>query len=346
LLAKLRHHPFFIKLLNWEYWPFGILQAPLFFMWLVYGLRQRSLFYFSASNPAIPTGGMMGESKFGVLQLLPEEVRPASMLVQMPMPFEQLVADVARHGFQYPFVVKLDIGERGWMVRRIHTEAELSIYWQAMSAFPLDFIVQKLVDLPLEFGVYYQRYPSKSSGHVTSITGKEFLFVVGDGVHTLQELILSNPRAKLQWSVLSLRFREELKQILPKDQKKELELIGNHCLGTKFLDTNHLITDQLHASFDRLSKQIPGFYFGRYDLRCASLADLTQGRVQVMELNGCGAEPAHIYQPGASLWVAVQTLIRHWRTLYEISVENHQRGVPYLSLREAKKYYRKARARK
>jgi hypothetical protein len=56
------------KLFHWEFWPFGIIQLPLFFLWIWYALKERSLFYFSASNPSIPTGGMMGESKYEVLQ--------------------------------------------------------------------------------------------------------------------------------------------------------------------------------------------------------------------------------------------------------------------------------------
>src|SRR5882757_2068940 len=72
---------FFIKLFHWEYWPFGIIQLPLMFMWLWYSLRERSFFYFSASNPGILSGGMMGESKFDVLSLLPEEVKPRTLLI-------------------------------------------------------------------------------------------------------------------------------------------------------------------------------------------------------------------------------------------------------------------------
>lgn len=346
MLASIKKHPFFIRWLNWEYWPFGILQFPLFFMWLWYGLRQRSLFYFSASNPGIPTGGMMGESKFDVLELLPADVRPRSVRIRLPASFAQVIAIVHEQRFRYPVITKPDLGERGWMVKRILSEDELKRYWESASAVPVDFIVQEFIDLPLEFGVYYQRYPSQERGQVTSITSKEFLAVVGDGTHTLQKLILANPRAKLQWQTLAARFHEQLDQVLPQGQPLELESIGNHCLGTKFLNANHLITDRLNESFDKISKEIPGFFFGRFDLRCATIADLENGRVQVMELNGCGAEPAHIYHPGASLRTAVKTLIRHWRTLYEISVENHQRGVPYLSLREAHRYYRRVRALK
>ena len=100
-----------------------------------------------------------------------------------------------------------------------------------------------------------------------------------------------------------------------------------------------MIAPTLCESFDRISKQINGFYFGRYDLRCASLKDLEEGNVQVVELNGCGAEPAHIYHPGASLWKGLRDLITHWRNMYLISKENHLRGMPYLSFREGKAIY-------
>src|SRR5579871_6516212 len=75
---------FYIKLFHWEYWPFGIIQLPLVFMWLWYSLRERSFFYFTASNPGIFPGGMMGESKFEVMAMVPEEVKPKCVLIQIP----------------------------------------------------------------------------------------------------------------------------------------------------------------------------------------------------------------------------------------------------------------------
>ena len=58
----------------------------------------------------------------------------------------------------------------------IYSDAELDQYLQEIK---LDFIVQAYVDLPLEFGVFYVRYPEESTGRVTSIVGKEMLHVVG-----------------------------------------------------------------------------------------------------------------------------------------------------------------------
>ncbi len=332
---------FFIKLTHWEYWPFGIVQAPLFPYWLWLSLKARSLLFFSASNPSIITGGMMGESKSEVMKLVPDGVKPKTLKITFPTTQEKVKETLVQNNLSLPVIFKPDLGERGWMVRRIKTEADIAAY---LAEIKLDFIVQELVDLPLEFGVFYVRFPSETRGTVNSITGKEFLHVVGNGHQTLQQLILTNDRALLQWETLRRVYAPQLSDVLPVGKKMELVSIGNHCLGTKFVNCNHLITPRLIDSFDAISQQIPGFYFGRFDLRCANEADLEAGKVKIVELNGCGAEPAHIYHPGASLWQAVKVLFRHWANLYRISVENHQRGVPYLSLREGRKIYKQVKA--
>jgi hypothetical protein len=150
-----------------------------------------------------------------------------------------------------------------------------------------------------------------------------------------------NDRAKLQWETLQITYRHRLQEVLSAGQRLELVSIGNHCLGTKFLNCNALITEKLSAAFDRLSKQVEGFYFGRYDLRVASLDDLQNGKVKVMELNGCGAEPAHIYEPGFPLWEAMKVMFQHWSDIYAISSSNHTLGVPYISFQAGKAVYSK-----
>jgi hypothetical protein len=334
---------FFVKLFNWEYWPFGIIQFPILVLWILYAIRERSLFYFSASNPSILTGGMLGESKYDVLQMVPDDVKPKTILIKYPSTSAQAEKTIKENNLSLPLIFKPDMGERGWMVRKIKSASDIAPY---INEIKIDFIIQELVDLPLEFGVYYLRFPSEPNGFVNSITQKEFLFVEGDGTKTLEQLIQEKDRARLQWETLKRTYRDRLKEILPHGKKIELVSIGNHCLGTTFLNANYLITEKLSASFDRISKQVDGFYFGRYDLRCATLQDLENGNVKIVELNGCGAEPAHIYHPGASLWNGVRDLVTHWNNMYHISKENHKRGVPYLSFKEGREIYKKFKSRK
>jgi hypothetical protein len=63
-----------------------------------------------------------------------------------------------------------------------------------------------------------------------------------------------------------------------------------------------------------------------------------------MELNGCGAEPAHIYDPAYSLPKALKDLMIHWRNIFLISRENHKRGTAYISMAEAIRFYKKFKA--
>lgn len=284
---------------------------------------------------------MMGESKFDVLNLVPDEIKPKSVLVKLPASAVEVQNILEQKGYTLPVVFKPDLGERGWMVKIIRSFDDIEKY---LAQIKLDFIIQELVDYPLEFGVFYVRYPNDAVGHVNSITMKEFLHVIGDGTSTLEELILAKDRARLQWDTLRITYVDQLKTVPANGERIELVPIGNHCLGTTFLDGNHLITEKLNSSFDHISKQIKGFYFGRYDLRCASLADLENGKIKVMELNGCGAEPAHIYQPGFSLIKAFGVLFTHWRNLYVISTQNHSRGVPYLSFREGSAIFKRFKA--
>lgn len=286
-------------------------------------------------------GGMFGESKFDVLCKVPDEVKPKTIRIHYPVTRDEVVASLRQQGLTFPLIFKPDLGERGWLVRKIESEKDIDPYLQSIN---LAFIAQAFVDLPLEFGVFYVRYPGEELGRVVSIVGKEMLAVTGDGRHTLQELILAKDRARLQWKTLQTAFRHRLDEVVPAGEKVELVSIGNHCLGTKFLDANHLITERLTASFDRLSKRIEGFYFGRFDLRAASTDALEQGNVMIMELNGCGAEPSHIYQPGFPLTRAMRVLFRHWRDIYEVSRQNHQRGIAYISFPEARRIYKHFRS--
>jgi hypothetical protein len=333
---RLLQSTFIIRLRNWEYWPFGILQFPIFFYYPWLSFRAGSFTFFTGSNPGILMGGMFGESKYDVLSLIPSDLKPKTILFRKDRTPQDLAVALDEGGFTFPLIFKPDIGERGFMVRRINNMDEAICYLEEIKH---DFIIQELVKLPLEFGVFYVRYPADEKGSVTSIVMKEMLQVSGDGKSTLRELILQKDRAKLQWKKLQNKFQGKLNDVIAPGEKIEIVSIGNHCLGTKFINANHLINDKLNESFNRISGAIPGFFFGRFDLRCNSIQDLENGRIQIMELNGCGAEPAHIYDPDFSFFRAVSVLINHWRTIFQISEQNKKAGTKYLSFREAMHHY-------
>lgn len=335
---KLTHSNFVIRLGHWEYWPFGIVQFPVIIYWCWLSLRARSFLFFSASNPTIVLGGMLGESKNDVLKLIPDQYKPKTILVTATKTLDEVKTLLREHNFSFPVIFKPDLGERGFMVKKISSEQQIEIY---INTLKKDFLIQEFLDMPVELGVFYTRMPDESEGFVTSVVIKDMLNVTGDGKSTLQELILDKPRAKLQWEKLRIAHADKLNAVIPHKETITINSIGNHSLGTTFLNGEHLINERLHKTFDHISKQIDGFYFGRYDLRCASIEDLYAGNIKIMELNGCGAEPAHIYHPGFSLWKAIGILFTHWRNTYRISIQNHKKGAEFTTWVKGKEIYKK-----
>ena len=282
-------------------------------------------------------GGMFGESKYNLLTKIPSQYVPKSRLIKLPATKGEVLEVLKRNEFQFPLIFKPDLGERGFMVKTIRDENDIDNYLRQIK---IDFIVQELVDLPLEFGIFYTWFPNEHSGKVTSVVVKDMLTVTGDGTSTLQQLILNKDRAKLQWETLKIAHQSKLDKVIPSGEVVLLVTIGNHCLGTTFLDGCHLINEQLSTTFDTISKQVEGFYFGRYDLRCSTVEDLYSGNIKIMELNGCGAEPAHIYQPGYSIFKAVGVLFTHWRNIFLIARQNRKRGFTFTSIKEGYKFYK------
>lgn len=325
-----RTNPHLIRLRHWEYWPFEVVYFPIFFYWLWLSLKARSLFFFSASNPSIQSGGLLGESKQAILDQIPDQYKPRTLFVPAQSRALAHVLDQMRVAeLVFPVIAKPNVGERGWRVERIDNLAQLAAY---LLEHPADCIIQEYIDEPLEFGVFYYRLPGQPTGVVSSIVQKEFLRVRGNGRNCIEELIMMNERAILQLPALQQKYGDQLHNIPAAGEVVSLVMIGNHSRGTKFLDANHLITPELTQCFDQISQSISGFYYGRYDLRCRTLADLHTGdHLKIMELNGAGAEPAHIYQPGFSLWQAYRVLFHHWHILYRISRANHQNGTPYMT---------------
>lgn len=333
MMIAVKYLNLWAKVSNWEYWPFGILYFPIFFYWLWLSTKARSLFFFSAANPSIESGGMLGESKYGILEKVPSEYKPKTFLIKVPSAMNTILEMIQEKKISFPLIAKPDVGERGWKVEKIHNQTELEAYVKQMK---VNFLIQEYISFELELGIFYYCFPSQAKGVISSIVVKEFLTVTGNGKSTLSKLLMNHQRARLQYFVLATKYKQMLGEVLPDSQKFTLVHIGNHSLGTKFLNGNHLINKQLTDVFDNISHSIEGFHYGRFDIRCKSLKELYEGKgIKILELNGAGAEPGHIYDPEFPLLQAYRVLFYHWRVLYEISKSNYEKGAAYMSAREA-----------
>ncbi|MEO9965371.1 MAG: hypothetical protein ABJF11_06270 [Reichenbachiella sp.] len=327
LYGKLSTHVVWAKIFRWEFWPFSLFYFPVMFYWLWLTIRARSFFFFTASNPTIEFGGMLGESKDKIFKLIPDEYIPKTYCLEPAIDKASFLNRLQLENLDFPIILKPDIGERGWMVELINNEDELADY---LDRIRVNFLVQEFVPYEVELGIFYYKYPNCDHGTISSIVQKDMLAVTGDGIRTVEHLMNDDVRAKMHIENLKRKTPELMERVPYAAERVELNSIGNHCLGTTFLNGNHLINDRLIKTFDHISSQIDGFYFGRYDLRCRSIEDLSNEKdFKILELNGAGAEPAHIYHPGFSLLQAYKDIIHHLKVLADISMINNKRGVPY-----------------
>jgi hypothetical protein len=332
LLKKIKSYPFIIRLFNWEYWPFHLIYAPVYPVWLWYCLGARSFFFFGASNPTIKNGGFLMESKKEIDRLIPAKFKPLTLFFSVNTPGKKLIDTLKYHQMQYPLIIKPDIGMKGKAVIKVNNEKELL---SAASQFTIDYIIQPFIHYPREVGIFYVRYPNEKEGRITGIVEKEFLTVIGDGVSSIKQLLYKKPRHRLQIQILKKSFGSIMDIVLKSGEEKILVPYGNHVRGSLFLDSTYKNSVQLQSVIDKASRLIRGFYFGRLDIRFNSFEELAEDKNWcIIELNGAGSEPTHMYDPKHSLFFAWKEITRHWKLLYEVSMQNKERGYPFLAYKE------------
>ena len=318
-----------------------LIYTPLGFVWVYYAIKARAFWFFTPSNPTLEFAGFEGETKKEMYDQLPKKYYPKTLYFTHDKDVDELIAEVSSNGFTYPVIAKPEVGMQGILVRKLKNEQQLKDYHIHI---PVNYLVQDYVDLPLEFSVFHIRYPGQEKGKVTGFILKEYIEVTGDGTSTLLQLIQHHPKAMFREEEMRHLHEENLENIYPAEQKYMLSFTGNHNRGAKFINLHQQIDQRLCDVFDKISNEAGQFYFGRYDLKCTSIEDLKQGKnISILEYNGAGAEPNHIYDCGMSYWNALKEVARHWDDLYRIGKINNRNGVPYWSFFRGKKQMDKSR---
>ncbi len=330
------------KLTHWEYWPFGVVYLPMYFVWFWYSLKARSFFFFNASNPRIKNAGFLMEPKKEIYAIIPARYIPKTISFPRGAGPDEVLDARAASGILYPCIAKPDIGCKGKGVQKIYSDDELSVYSRKIN---MDFLVQEFISLPQEVGVFYCRIPGEENGKVTGIVAKEFLIIKGDGVSTISQLLMKDPRYHFQLGALQKVYGDELDTVLPAGESKNMVPYGNHARGAKFTDASNWADEQFTRMIDAVCKQVPEFYFGRLDIMYNTFEEFREGRnFCIIELNGAGSEPTHIYDPAHSVFFAWKEIARHLGLLYRVSVLNHRKGYRYLSMKEGLQMFRDNKA--
>ncbi|MEM8866947.1 MAG: alpha/beta fold hydrolase [Verrucomicrobiota bacterium] len=338
-----------IRLTRWEYWPALPIYLPvaIYALWLM--LRYRSLTVWALCNPNMqPLSGLAMESKSVILSALNSDSGklPSWRLIpEAASPEERIACFKAfqtERSNPWPVILKPDIGQRGEGVAVIRNEAEAERY---LLANPESIIAQAYVTGP-EFGVFYYKHPGVTKGRIFSITEKVLPQLTGDGVRTLEQLILDDPRAVAQAKHYLKVNAERIQNIPTTDETIQLVELGTHCRGAIFLDGSRLASDALAAALDEVLTTYDGFYFGRFDLRVSSPEALSRGEAfYILELNGVSSESTDIYDPKNHIIKGWKKLCRQWALAFEIGAANRDAGHPPPSLKTLFRTLRRHRER-
>ncbi|MFI5124085.1 MAG: hypothetical protein ACHQDF_02100 [Chitinophagales bacterium] len=340
-LTRMKSRIFRIRLFRWEYWSFHTVYLPVYPIWLLLCLRARSLFFFAASNPRIKNGGFLGESKKEIHELVSATLQPRTIFFEKGTDHQRVMDQLQIRQFRFPLIGKPDVGGRGRGVKKLDDLEAVATYASLAS---VDFLIQEFIPYENEIGIFYYRFPNRQQGKISGMVGKQFLKVTGDGKQSVRELLLLNPRALLQLPDLEQYQPELLDCVIPAAEVFTVVPYGNHARGAKFLDETDELTAGLRRRLNAICGQIPECYFGRLDIRYRSLELLEAGKdFSIIEVNGAGSEPTHMYDPRHSLFFAWKEIVRHWIILFKISRANHRRGYPYLSFSEGLRMFREDR---
>ena len=281
---------------------------------------------------------MEGEPKKEMYDLLPKQLYPATVNIEPHESFESVKEKLVLQNIGFPLVVKPEVGGQGILFRKFDTEEQLKEYHKKV---PVEYIIQELIDYPMEVSIFYYRYPGEQKGVITGFLYKVPLQVIGDGKHTLHQLILQHPKAKKREQELKNKHGFNFDKILQPGEQYMLSYAANHNRGAHFINLKEEIDESLVTLIDNISLSVNDFFYGRYDIMCSSIQDLKQGeKFSILEYNGCGAEPNHFYDTGFTLAGAYKEILKHWKILFTISMHNRRRGIECWPLMKGIKFIR------
>ena len=338
---------------SFERFPEFLFYTPVVIWCLMLSLKYRSASLPSLANTAFPEGGLLAKPKSEILETLgPVGLKVTAHFTTF---YRDRALDSAENAKNaraamvaadvgFPVVAKPDVGRNGVGVEKLDDLEGLEAY---IAKYPDDtrMILQSFSPFVGEAGVFYVRYPGEDHGRITSLTFKYFPTVTGDGQASLRDLIEADPRAGKLTHFYFPRFKGRLDEVPAEGEEVSLVFTGNHRRGAIFRDGGVHVTEAMTRKFDEISKEIDGFWFGRFDVRYRDLDAFKRGEdFAIIELNGAGAEAIHIYDADMTLFGAYKALFKQFRTAFEIGDIIRKRGqkpIPFWRL--AKNYLREVR---
>ncbi|QUX95069.1 D-alanine--D-alanine ligase [Marinomonas sp. CT5] len=336
----------------YEFMPSWFFYAPVVAQSLLLGLRHGDVCLPLIANPSIKLSGMVGESKTDILNLAgpfaKQWIEPFITLTKTQqssaIQLENALQAMTEAQLSFPIVAKPDLGCRGVGVKLLKSVDQLQDY---IETFPssAQFLLQRKAPYQAEAGVFYVRYPGRKQGEIISITLKYAPSVVGDGTHSLKQLIERCPRAGQLTHLYFPRHTQKLDWIPAEGEEYPLAFAGSHSRGSIFRNGNQYITEALTRQLDEILKDVEGYYYGRLDIKFADIESFMAGeQFSILEMNGASSEATHIWDRNTKLSEIFSTLLKQYRILFEIGALQKKRGFRSPSIRSLLKAWREEKS--
>lgn len=315
-----------------ERMPKWLICVPLTLQWLWLALRYRSASLPSAANPAITSGGLVGEGKleyFNCMGPTACAVTAAYCAVSTHRPLldAELQKMIDGAGLSWPMIAKPDLGLCGYGVRLLATMLELQTY---LKAFPVNEIVvlQQYLAEEGEAGIFYARDPGSGQGRIIGLALRYFPRVTGDGESSIDTLIAADPRASRLVKSSKHKPCYDGAQVPVSGEVVRLAIIGSTRVGGLYRDGRAFITAPLTQTVDSIALDMTAFHFGRFDVRFTSLQELAAGRgFTIMEVNGAGSEAIQAWDPETGVLAGFRMIFEKQRILFSIGDSMRKRGI-------------------
>jgi len=178
--------------------PSWLVHLPLVAHWIVLAIKHRSLTLPSVANPAIPAGGMWGESKSKCLASVSGDMRESVVdfvVLKRRVEPSTLGLDVNRAlglleaaKIPFPIIARPDVGWYGRGVLTLEGPAALQQY---LSRFPggAKLMLQRSLPHAVEASVLYARLPGEARGQILSFAVRRSRPVLAEtGAYLSREL--------------------------------------------------------------------------------------------------------------------------------------------------------------
>lgn len=304
---------------------------PIVAQWAWLSLKYRSITLPSCCNPAITTGGMVGEGKLEYLASMGSRALRATAITTFAVAdgvesAAGVEAAMQRAGLRYPIVVKPDLGWCGFGVRRIDDGPALQAY---LGGFPHGerLVVQPWLDETGEAGLFYMRRPGERRGQIIGMLLRHFPRVTGNGVSTVAQLIAADPRASRLGADGASEACCDTADVPAPGQVVRIAVVASTRVGGMYEDGSALVTPALARALDAICHDMTDFHVGRFDVKFDSLAALRAGTgFRIIEVNGAGSEAVHAWDPSLTLRQAYRIIFDKQRRLFAIGDAMRRRG--------------------